>query len=252
MLQFAIKNFNNEIKSFIPSSDFTVTSIDGLTPPKANINTTSGAFMDGSIFNSAAAKNRNIVVNLAVESPAEANRLKLYKAAPIKQPCTVYINTASRSVSILGYVEACEVESFSLKTMAQISIICPSPWFVGTAAQTVNISATAASFTNAGDIPAGAEFTLTAAADAPLVSVENGLGQFFEVDYTFLSGDVVTINTSRGLKNVILKRGSTYTNLINYVAAGSTWLQIDGGSNSLKTNANISGTAVFLPLYSGV
>jgi hypothetical protein len=251
MYKLAIKNPAGVITDLVPSSRFTVTSVSGLTPPKANINLTSGAFMDGSVFNSAAAKNRNIVINMAVESPAEANRLKLYEAAPIKKPCTVYITTGSRAVSILGYVEACEVEPFKLKTMAQLSIICPAPWFVGTA-QTVNLSATAAGFTNAGDIPSGADFTLNIGANISAAGVENQNGDYFEVNYSFLSGDVVTITTERGAKTVILKRGNTYTNLINYIATGSTWLQIDGGANSLKTDANITGTAVFSPLFSGV
>ena len=251
MLKLSIRNYNGTTTSILPSPYFTVTSVSGLTPPKANINVTSAAFMDGSIFNSAAAKDRNIVINFVVESPAEANRLKLYAAAPIKQPCTVNIQTGSRNVSILGYVETVEVNPFAQKETAQISIICPNPWFVG-AAQTKNISSNSDSFENLGDIASGAEFTLTVGAAMNSLTLEDASYAFFEVDYAFQLNDIVTINTGRGLKSVILNRGTSYVNLINYVAAGSTWLQISGGLNRIDTSANVTGTVEFSPLFSGV
>ena len=45
-------------------SGFLITSIDGLGPGKANINTTNKSGMDGSKYNSAKRENRNIVIHL--------------------------------------------------------------------------------------------------------------------------------------------------------------------------------------------
>ena len=45
-------------------SGFLITSIDGLGPVKANINTTNKSGMDGSKYNSAKRENRNIVIHL--------------------------------------------------------------------------------------------------------------------------------------------------------------------------------------------
>jgi hypothetical protein len=252
MMIFSIKNPSGVTTSLIPSADFTVTRIDGLTPPQVNINTTQSASLDGSVFNSAAARDRNIVINMAVHSPAEENRLKLYAAAPIKKLCTFYAKTAARDVKILGYIEACEVNIFDQIETAQISAICPDPWFSSVTDETVNISDSFTDFTNAGDIPCGAEFELTVGADELGVVVENGEYNFFEINYNFLAGDKILLNTKRGIKSVILRRGTTFTNLLNYVNSGSTWLQIGGGANRIKTSENVTGVVTYTPLFSGV
>ena len=58
---------------------YSIKSIDGLDPPEAVINTTHNAGLDGSVYNSAYMSDRVITITLAIEGPAEENRINLYK-----------------------------------------------------------------------------------------------------------------------------------------------------------------------------
>ena len=68
---------------------FAILSVTGLNPPKANINTTDMASVDGSLYNSARLDKRNIVFTiLFVESDTgsiEDIRHKSYKYFPLKK-----------------------------------------------------------------------------------------------------------------------------------------------------------------------
>lgn len=96
-------------------SGLIVQKIEGLGPPKANINTTELATLDGSLFASSRATNRNIVINLAfLFAPTiEDARQKTYKFFPIKKPIAIEIETDNRQATITGYVESNTPDIFS-------------------------------------------------------------------------------------------------------------------------------------------
>jgi len=115
------------------ASGFCVTNIEGLGPVKASINTTSYATRDGSAFNSARLDNRNIVFSFRF-IPYEANtaeniRQASYKYFPIKSLITIRIKTTNRDCETTGYVESNEPDIFQQNETAQISVICPDPYF---------------------------------------------------------------------------------------------------------------------------
>lgn len=112
-------------------SGFAIISIDGLGPGKATINTTKISTRDGSLYNSARANERNIVINLRYfwKDSIENARQLSYKYFPLKQKVTLRIETDNRTVSIDGYVESNEPNIFSEASDANISIICPFPFF---------------------------------------------------------------------------------------------------------------------------
>ncbi|MEG1523829.1 MAG: phage tail family protein [Clostridia bacterium] len=116
-------------------SGFSIKSVKGLGPSKANINTTEVSTNDGSMFNSARLNERNIVFelefyedNLAHES-IEDLRQKTYKYFPMKKTVEIQIETDNRIVKTIGNVESNEPNIFSIKENTQISIICPDPYF---------------------------------------------------------------------------------------------------------------------------
>lgn len=119
---------------FNPSkSGFIVTSIEGLTPPKAVINNTELATSDGAINNSTKIGTRNIVINLLfdLDHNAEELRLKTYKYFPVKRNVTIWFKTENRKGYISGIVESNEPDIFSKWEGTQISILCPYPFFKG-------------------------------------------------------------------------------------------------------------------------
>lgn len=108
-----------------------VKSIEGLGPGKSTININEIATVDGGVFASSRTSSRNIILTLGMMfAPLiEDARHKTYRYFPIKKTIKLTIETDYRTSYIEGYVESNEPDIFSEEETAQISVICPSPWF---------------------------------------------------------------------------------------------------------------------------
>lgn len=117
-----------------PDHGLYVKSITGLGPPKGVINTSDYAVIDGSLYNSARAEKRNIVMQLLFRETTncpdvETARQNTYRYFPLKRQLTLIFETDHRLVEIKGYVESNEPNIFSEQESNQISIICDDPFF---------------------------------------------------------------------------------------------------------------------------
>ncbi len=112
-------------------SGFAVYAIDGLGPPAGTVNMTDLATGDGSLFNSARVESRNIVMTLGFlfARTVEEVRHRSYRYFPVKRPVSLSFETDERVCDITGYVESNEIAIFSGEETAQISILCPDPYF---------------------------------------------------------------------------------------------------------------------------
>lgn len=121
-------------------SGLVIEEIEGLGPPKANINMTEVTNGDGSNYNSARTDARNIVFHFRfLEFPTvEISRNIVYKFFPIKKPVTLEFQTETKRASITGYVESDEPDIFSPETKTEVSIICPSPFFYASGPGSLN------------------------------------------------------------------------------------------------------------------
>lgn len=131
MYTFTVENKYGQQLELTHNPNYDITEIDGLDPPEAIINTTRNANADGSVFNSSYVTDRQIIITLAINSPAEANRINLYKYFKSKFPVTLYYQNATRNVYINGYVKNIEIAFFDKKQIAQITVFCPQPLFNG-------------------------------------------------------------------------------------------------------------------------
>jgi len=125
-----------------------ITSITGLGPGKATINTTELATADGSIFNMAKRPERNIVIEIYYlfhETVEEARQIS-YLYFPLKKKITLEFETELRKVKIEGYVESNDPDIFNKKVKSQISIICPDPYFYALQDQTTYFTSIIPSF----------------------------------------------------------------------------------------------------------
>ena len=133
------------------SSGFSILNIDGLGPPKAQINQTNVLSLDGQVWNSSRVDGRNILLSLGLMWMAsrtiEDARLELYKYFPIKQQITFGIETTNRSAIITGYVESNAPDIFSQNETAEISIVCPNAYFYSTEVTRVSFSGIDTGFT---------------------------------------------------------------------------------------------------------
>ncbi len=108
-----------------------ITSLTGIGPGKATINTTELATTDGSIYNSGKLPERNIVIEITYlfHSTIEEARHISYEFFPLKKKITLEFETELKTVKIEGYVESNDPNIFSKQVKSQISIVCPDPYF---------------------------------------------------------------------------------------------------------------------------
>ena len=258
MYTLKIENTNGEIFELTHDfSDYYVTKVEGLTPPATTINTAKAGIIDGTFFNSASVEERNIVISITINGDIEANRQKLYRIFPRKTACTVYFKNANRDVKIKGYVETIECDPFVMREKAQISIICPRPYFEDLATIYAELAATLSMFEFPFAIEEDNPIPFSEATDYPIAEIMNegdaeagciisievndtiqgikiintSTQQFFYLDSAFVDHDKITISTISGQMGVTRERGGTKTNILNYVGANSSWLRLAPGVN---------------------
>lgn len=120
-------------------SGLLVANVEGLGPPNAQINGQEMATADGMVYSSARVSSRNIVFTLAMvfrdensiygRQSIEESRHLTYKYFPLKKKIKMGFQTDERYLLIDGYVESNAPVIFSSEEYAQISIICPNPYF---------------------------------------------------------------------------------------------------------------------------
>ncbi len=254
-------------------SGFLIKSISGLGPSKANINTTEVSTNDGSLFNSARLNQRNIVFEfIFVESinreSIEDIRQKSYKYFPIKKNVDLLIETDNRIVKATGYVESNEPNIFSSQESAQISIICPDPYFYSTE-KTVTIFSSIEplfefpfennSLTDnllefgriivdqeknvfyKGDSEVGVVIHIHAIGEVTNLTIYNPLTrEVLKIDTDRLealtgsvikAGDDIIISTIKGQKFIRLIRDGEYINILNCLGRNSDWFRLVKGDN---------------------
>ena len=241
---------------------YVIESIEGIDPPEATINTTKNVNADGSVFNSSYANNRQIIITLAVNGPAETNRINLYKYFKSKYPVKLYYKNGSRDVSIDGHVKKIQIEFFNKKQIAQITVICPNPYFNGDGQSSFDFTPVVSRFefpfsietpipfsdiyigreeneVNNGDVESGAVFTIHARGRVINPTIYNiNLNQYFGVQITMSRGDVVVINTRKKEKSVTLISDGVKSNVVGKMRQGSSWIQLQPGNNLLTATVD--------------
>lgn len=242
---------------------YVITDIDGLYPPEGVINTTQVANMDGSVFNSSRINDRVITITMAINGPAEANRLLLYRYFKTKYPVRLYYENGARDVYIDGYVSKFSIEYFEKKQTAQIEISCPMTLFravkesVTEFANIENmfvfpfaIEAAGIPFSeialgeqktiiNGGDVETGVVIHLNALGTVLNPKIYNAdTGGRMTLSIEMRAGDEITINTRKKEKSITLLRDGVQTNIVGKLDAGSTWFNLIPGDNIFTYEAD--------------
>lgn len=282
MYRIILENAKGEQLELTNNPAYSIMSVDGLYPPSATINTSTMANMDGSQFNSSCVNERNIVIEFAIESPAEENRINLYKYIKTKQYIKFYYKNETRDVYIEGRVESMPIEFFEKKQKAQLSILCPSPFFKNVDSTVIELYSVVSNFEfpfsiaeegipfselklgveksiiNGGDIEDGVIIELVATGTVLNPKIYNsGTREHFFLNMEMQAGDKVTINTRKGEKSVMLLRDGVESNIIAKHAIGSSWFQLQPGDNTFIYNAderaeNLSCIFIQNNLFEGV
>ena len=282
MFSFAIENKKGNRLRLSNNPNYSIISITGLNPAKANINTAVNASFDGSTFKSSRLENRNIVIMLAIENAIETNRIELYKFIKVKDEITVYYSNNSRDVFINGYVESMDVGFFDMKQVVQISVICPNPYFKNVEETNENFSTIQGLFEfpfsieeegisfseiitdqevnieNRGDVATGMIIEFRAIGNVTNPALYNTeTNQYVKLNETMSDGDVIQVNTNKGEKGVVKISGGVVTNILNKLDDTSSWLELDTGDNIMMFTAfegavNLQCVVYHKYLYEGV
>lgn len=282
MYTLSVENTYGDILELTNNPAYCISNVDGIDPPEATINTARNAGADGSVFNSAYMNNRTITITMAINGPAEANRIELYRYFKSRFPLRLHYSNGSRSVYIDGYIQSMQIAFFDQKQTAQIVIECPQPLFNGSALSVQEFSNVQALFEFPFSIPqAGIQFSeilpyveksiindgdvetgvvIEVKAVGPVVNpkiYDVDTNESFILNMTMSEGDLITINTRRGEKSVKLTSGGVTTNIVGYLQDGSTWFNLLPGDNVFTTNAtanpeNMLVTFTIINQYEGV
>lgn len=272
MFKCKIENVKNDILTLTQDeSNYQVLSITGLNPPNAQINQSTVAGLDGTKFNSSKLQARNIVIRLKINGDVEANRINLYNYFATKEWCKFYYENENRNVYIDCYVETFECDFFTNSEIAQISLICPQPYFKDVEEIIDDISKVLAAFEfpfaygskgatnpsvtidtstddaiafstidrnqlsnifNKSESETGLIIEINVLADINKILIRNtGTGETITLLSSFVSGDKIVIDTNKGQKSVILIRNGVTSNLFTALVKGSTFLQLLPGDN---------------------
>lgn len=253
-----VENTTNNVLTLTQrESDFQVLKVDGLNPPKAQINRSTVAGLDGSKFNSSKLNERNIVITIKLNGDVEKNRLYLYSFFNTKRWSKIYYKNESLDVYIEGYVENVEISPFSNNETMQISIICPSPYFKDLETIIDDISKIVPLFefpfsineeepipiselqlnriskiTNSTDIECGVIIHSVFGRDVKKFEIRNTVtGENIILNYNFTKEDILIINCNKGYKSITLIRNNIKQNLVPFLDITSKFLQIQPGNN---------------------
>lgn len=282
MYEFKVKYDESSIYSLTSSKHYTLYKIDGLEPPQANVNTSANATGDGSTVNSIKVPQRNLVLYMTIEGDVETNRINLYKYFPYKRNIELYYKNNTRDVFIEGYVESINVGHFDSKQIAQVSIICPQPYFkaiddvvnyfsevsslfsfpFSIAKECVEFSAITTnirkSILNTGEVESGIIIELNAIGTVINPVIYDVFKRtHLRLKFNMEINDKITINTYQGKKSITLTRDGVTTNAMGYMTPDSTWLTLAVGDNvyayeSDEGNANLQITFTTTNMYGGV
>lgn len=259
MLKIIAQNSVGSQLRITQSTDYQLVSVTGLTPQGADVNTSPFATKDGSIVTGTRLTDREIVLTLQpLNAKVETGRINLYTYFQLKRFIRLYITTTNRSVKIDGYVSNINIDLNGNPQMAQITIKCPNPYFLDTTVSTTYFSSYTETITNSSDEQVGVVFEVTFTGAVTGLEIQNSdTGQTMGLDYTFASGDTLTINTKKGEKEITLTRSGTEYNLINYITTGTEWIYLEPGNNDITYSADsgvddMDFAITVQPIYEGV
>lgn len=281
MFSLSVKNKYDEVLELTNNDAYVIKEINGLDPPDNILNMSRIAGDDGSVLNSVYTDNRTITITLAVNEPAEENRIRLYRYFKAKTQLRLYYQNDSRDVCIDGYVQSMPISFFAKKEIVQITIVCPKPFFRGSYESVSDFSVVEALFEfpfeittpipfsdldyddtavvmNNGDVETGAVIRIAAVGEVtnPKI-IMTPSNEYFEILDTMASGDVIIINTNKKSKSVTKTASGITTNIIGKVKYGSTWFQLQPDSNVFYVTAtsgavNIITSFEVVNLFEGV
>lgn len=259
--------------------------VDGLTSSDFDVDTEKGNDQDGEHYKSSTAAKRNIVIYCWVKDNIQAMREKLYSYFPRGETGTLYVTDEGITRKIDYKPEFVHVDPTGQQREVTISLVCPDPKFKAVTDDRVEMAVRdgmiefpddvlelpteafemttkranlAVAVENASNVARGltVQFIATGTVTNPsLFEVRSQKG--FKIRCQMHAGDVLTVTTGFKNKRIMLKSDGVEKGANNMWVFGSTWLQVEPGSNVFRYDAesgvdNLDVVMSSTPVFWGV
>lgn len=238
------------------SEGYIIQEIDGLTPVKATIVSSSFAQMDGEQYQSARREKRNIVMKLDLEPDYTDQtvwglRQRLYEFFMPKSNVNLRFFVAGvPPVDISGRVESFDSDLWSAEPTVSLSILCFNPDFYDPTPVVVPGVTVADDSTMPieyeGTVETGIKFSLavnrTISGFTIYHTPPSDELRSLAFAYPLLNGDVVEISTIRGSKYATLIRAGVGTSVLYGISPYANWIELEPGTNQIRVL--VSGAAI--------
>lgn len=246
----------------------------GFGPVASDVATSPLGMADGDKINSARRGGRNLVLYVYIKGNEEQNRIRLYRHFTPGHMIKLYYKNGTRNVYTEGVVESHECDQFTAPMRAQISIVCPEPFWIGAEEIIKSISGVVDMFSfpfsvgaagvefstlsgedyalmhNAGDEPTGLIISVYARAKVINPVIYNAMtNKAARIKGTLERGNTLMINTITGSKRItITDTSGVERNALNLWQKGSDWLTLAPGANYIAYSAQEGAEAMMVTL----
>lgn len=230
MIQITAINFAGERFVLSPAEDkYAIKKITGLSPQGGTIATQKMA-RHGTEYINSTTDERNIVIDLKILGDVEENRNALYAAFPPALPVTLEITTNTKKATIVGYTEENDADWFEMISTAQLSIICPDPFFRAQEATYEATEEEAAVVVSSCPYEAGYGVSVAFTEAVNIFILTNiTTNEFLTINHNFEVGDTLEIDT---------EERTVYINGENaYNAKSGDWALLRAGRNLIVPTA---------------
>lgn len=246
------------------------------------INTASVNGYDGASFISSQMPMRNINISLRfMGGDVEANKLRLYKTFRVKSTGNLYYKSEHSNAKIECIVEKIDIPPNIYPLRAQISLLCPFPYFTdleptrkimsairplwrfphhfnGTFKFSERMTSVIENFVNDSTVDVYPIIELRAVTAVTNPSITNiNTYEKMKVNISLAAGEKLVIDTNLGKKTITKISGSNETNVFNLMADDFKFFKLYVDDNYLKYDADTNSgglmtTVSWQNLYGGV
>lgn len=232
-----------EIRDARPTDSIIVEKIEGLGPPDVDL------FMgdyarDGGSYSGRRVPPRNVTFTLRINPNYKLNesvsglRNMLYKAFmdPFEDADSLPFILHDDELPdrfVEGHTEKFDTDIFSGDTVVTIATRCPNPYILDVEWTSHAAAGPSFPFQYDGTAGAGMVLELTFTTGSTLTTIDLNDKKMF-LDYDFLLGDELLIDTRRGHRKIQVTRAAETTDILYALDPDSVWLELHSLANLIK------------------
>ena len=250
------------------SNFFKLINISGQTYAQNALSSSTLSGADGDLINNAVTNPRTLTLDLYIDGNIELAKRHILTYVKPKQEHSIEWLQEKRTMKISGVCETIDMARWQQGIVMQISFHCSQPYWEDVAPIVREVSEIIRShyftdepddmlyfygdgiimgeynftrtqtFYNTGDVAVGLKIVVNALKTVTNPIIYASANEFIGANVTLDAGEILTITTSRGEKDI--KKGDV--SVLNKLMSGSTWLQLDTGANTFTINSDDEDT----------